>query len=207
VLFARSLSRLLERSRKLGPALALIGLVAGCGDSRSAAPGAPPTAPPPQAAAATEHRVTLAHGRAVAPGQLALDRLQKVDLAQELSSGSLTVDANDPLFPPRFPVLVDGDVKSLARSENINPLILTLTFSEPKKLAAARMHPAGSPYDWLIEPTPGGDRLMVEGAPDSTWSQIDLPSPVETSVVRLEILRRERDDYVHVDEIELYSKP
>jgi hypothetical protein len=48
---------------------------------------------------------------------------------------------------------------------------------------------------------------MIEGAPDSAWSQLDLPEPVSTSIVQLEVLRRERDDYVHLDEIELYTQP
>jgi hypothetical protein len=48
---------------------------------------------------------------------------------------------------------------------------------------------------------------MIEGAPDSAWSQLDLQEAVSTSVVQLEILRRERDDYVHIDEIELYTNP
>jgi hypothetical protein len=152
-------------------------------------------------------RAYLPNAQAVASGDTALGDLEKIDLAHEQSSGNLTVEANDPLFPPRVPTIIDGDTTSMTRSEGINPLILTLTFREPVSLAAARLYPAGSPYDWLVEPTPGGPRLMLEGAPDSAWSQLDLPEPVTTTVVQLEILRRERDDYVHLNEIELYTKP
>jgi hypothetical protein len=185
----------------------LLGLAAlSCGGD--APPPAPETGAPAEAqapAARSERRAYLANGDAVTPGTTPLDGLEKIDLAHEQSSGNLTVEANDPMFPARMSVIIDGDTTSMTRSESINPLILTLTFREPIRLAAARLFPAGSAYDWLVEPTPGGERLLLEGAPDSAWSQIDLEEPVSTSVVQLEILRRERDDYVHIDEIELYT--
>lgn len=212
MLLRRDLASALARPVALASAVALTGLLLGCGDSKpaaapagQAAAAAAPVATAAPAAAAP--RRTLPHGQAATAGQAALDRLTKIDLAQEQSSGNLTVEANDPAFTPRFSVLIDGDVKSMTRSEGVNPLILTLTFREPKTIAAARIFPAGSSYDWLIEPTPGGPRPMLEAVPDSAWSQIDLDPPQATSVVRLEILRRERDDFVHVNEIELYSKP
>ena len=178
-----------------------------CGDPPTVATNDVPVESGVPAAVGNPHRPQLANAKAVTPGDSRLDVLSKVDLAHEQSSGNLTLETNDPQFAPRAPAILDGNVASMSRSEGVNPLILTLTLREPLSLAAARVYPAGSTYDWLLEPSPGGPRLMVENAADSAWSQIELSEPVSTSVIQLEILRRERDDYVHLTEIELYTKP
>jgi hypothetical protein len=160
---------------------------------------APPPPPPP--------RRTLPNAEPAAPATLTLDRLSKVDLAGGLTSGETKIEANDERFQSSITVLVDGDPDSMAISAGTNPLDVTVTLPAAVRLRAARVQVVGSHYDWVVEPVPGEGRLRLENVPERTWSQIDLPQAVETSVIRFEFLRLERDDYVHIGEIELHSEP
>jgi hypothetical protein len=155
-----------------------------------------PAAPPP--------RRSL-EGQPVTAEAVALESLQRIDLAAALSNGALTIEVNDPSAKASIPAMVDGDPDNLLKTDSVNPLVVTLTFRDPIQLRAARAYMAASPYDWLLEAQPGKQRLLATNVPDRQWSQISLPAAVETNVVRIEILRIERDDYVHANEIELYG--
>jgi hypothetical protein len=161
-----------------------------------AAADAPP--PPP-----TRRRLD---GDPAAAGTATLDSLQKIDLKTALSAGQLTVESNDPRFQVSTDLAVDGKNDTLLVGGGMNPVELTLTLDRPVKLRAARATFAGSPHDWVIEPVPG-QRHLVANAPEHDWSQIDFDPAVDSGVVRFEFLRLERDDYVHVGEIELYAEP
>ena len=165
-----------------------------------AAPGGNAAAPPPPA------RRSLP-GTAVAPGTAALEGLERVDLMAGLSTGAITIEVNDPGLQASVAALVDGSTDSLLKTDGINPLEITVTLPQPIRLRGARAYLAASTYDWVLEPIPGGERLVASGVPERAWSQIDLPEPVETTVIRIEALRLERDDYVHANEIELYTDP
>ncbi len=101
--------------------------------------------------------------------------------------------------------MIDGDPDNLLKTDGVNPLVVTMTFREPIQLRAAQAYMAASPYDWVLEAQPGEERLLAANVPERQWTQISLPAAVETNVVRIEILRLERDDYVHANEIELYG--
>jgi hypothetical protein len=146
-------------------------------------------------------------GKAAAPGSAALDGLERVDLMSGLSTGAITIEVNDPSIQQSVAVLVDGNTDSLAKTDSINPLEITITLPQPIRLRAARAYLAASSYDWALEPAPGADRLVLSAVPERTWSQVDLQEATETSVIRIEAMRLERDDYVHANEIELYAEP
>jgi hypothetical protein len=118
-------------------------------------------------------------------------------------NGTAQVEANDPAATESIDAVLDGDPATLARSNGINPMVITITFTEPMALKAARIYPTYSAYDWVLEALPG-ERLMVTDAPATEWSAILIETPKETSVVRLEVLRLERDNFVHLNDIELY---
>jgi hypothetical protein len=197
--------------RQLVNAIALVVIAAcvnGCGKQpEGTAEPSPPSTEQAAAPAAPPPRRTLPNAEPAAPAALALDQMTKVDLAAGIASGETTIAVEDARFQASVSLVVDGNVDSFAVTNGVNPAEVTITLSHPIKLRAVRVYPIASPYDWAVEATPGGKRWLVEGVPERTWSQIDLPAAVETSVVRLEILRRERDDYVHVGEIELYAEP
>jgi hypothetical protein len=201
------------RATLLITAIAAAALLAGCDVQRGAEVAEPETeaadaAPAPRrqpaAAAAAPVKRSLP-GQPAPAEQVALESLQKIDLAAAMSTGELTIEINDATSQPSIPALIDGDPDNLLKTDSVNPLVVTLTFREPIKLRAARVYLAASPYDWVLEPVPGESRLLVSNVAEREWSQISLPAVVDTNVVRVEILRLERDDYVHANEIELYG--
>ena len=126
-----------------------------------------------------------------------------LDVRAARLSGGLSIDVNDPLFSERLDALFDGDTGSLSRTEDINPLILVFRLETPIQLTAVRIFPSYSTYDWAVRPHPEAPRLMVRGAAEEQWSRIDFEKPIETAEVRIEVRRLVRDNYVHVNEVEL----
>ena len=194
----------------LGSILLVSLFACGGGESTESTPAATeggdaPVDVPADAAPAPPTRRRL-NGDAAPAGTASLDKLQKIDLKTALSAGQLTVESNDQNFQISTDMALDGKTDSLLVGSGMNPVELTLTLDRPVKLRAARATFAGSPHDWVIEPVPG-QRHLVESAPEHDWSQIDFEPAVESGVVRFEFLRLERDDYVHVGEIELYAEP
>jgi hypothetical protein len=156
---------------------------------------------------ATPDKARVFESADVPPKREVIEGLEKLDLAAGRRSGRLTIRVNDPALPPRLDAILDGNTTTLSRTENVSPLVLRLILNPPIRLRAARVYPSYSSYAWVLEPTPGGDRLLIREAPAEAWSAIELDAAVETGEVRLEILRLERDDYVHVNEIELWVEP
>jgi hypothetical protein len=156
---------------------------------------APPSARPPRNLS----------GDPAPPPSAAIETLERLDLGPASSLGAVTIEASDSRVQQEVGALIDGNADSLAISGGTNPVILTVTLPVAVELRAARVYLAASHYDWVLEPLPGEQRLLAGGVSERAWSQIELLEPVETSVVRLEILRLERDDFVHIGEIELYS--
>lgn len=128
---------------------------------------------------------------------------QPLDIRAALLSGALRIDANDPSLSDRLEPLFDGDTRSLARTEDVNPLILVFRLSAPIRLAAVRIFPSYSTYDWAVRPDPLASRLMTRDAPEELWSRIDLPAPIATTQVRLEVRRLLDDNVVLLNEVEL----
>lgn len=126
-----------------------------------------------------------------------------LDLPAALAGAALTIAVNDPVFPPRLGHLFDGDTSTLSRTEDVNPLVMVFRFAEPIALVGVRLFPSYSTYDWSVRPAPEEPRYLLRQAAEEEWSRIDLPEPVETREVRLRIRRLQRDDYVHVNEVEL----
>jgi hypothetical protein len=129
------------------------------------------------------------------------------DIAAARSSGALQIEINDFQFEPKLNELFDGDSGSVSRSEEVNPLVFDFIFQTPIRLAGVRLFPSYSTYDWALKPAPDQPLLVVRAAADKEWSRINLNEPVETSQVRLEVRRLVRDDYVHVNEVELLIAP
>jgi hypothetical protein len=187
-------------------------LISACDVQRGAEPATPKSEESAPEAKASRRKQEAAppprrslEGEPAPAEAVALESLQRIDLAAALSNGELTIEVNDASAKPSIPAMIDGDPDNLLKTDSVNPLLVTLTFRAPIQLRAARAYMVASPYDWLLEAQPGEQRLLATNVPDRQWSQISLPAAVETSVVRIEILRLERDDYVHANEIELYG--
>ena len=130
---------------------ALAVLVA-AGDIQRGAETAPPKSEEPRAEAGESARQAPAapakrslEGEPASAEPLALESLQRIDLAAAVSNGEVTIEVNDPSAQPSVPALIDGDLANLLKTDSINPLVITLTFREPIRLRAARVHLAAPP--------------------------------------------------------------
>jgi hypothetical protein len=131
------------------------------------------------------------------------DRGARFDLAGARRAGVVDIETNDPSFSPRLDALFDDDTTTLGRTDVANPLVVRFKFDPPVSVAAVKIFPSYSTYDWAVRPHAGGPRYAIREAAAETWSRIDLPEPVVTSELQLELRRLERDDHVHLNEVEL----
>lgn len=100
--------------------------------------------------------------------------------------------------------IFDGSDESLLRTDGINPLKLTVTFTEPIKLRGARVLSTYSDYNWSMTPE-GGERLVLESIPEGVASVLILTVPIATKKISFEVLRKTRDNVVHMNEIEIFE--
>jgi hypothetical protein len=131
---------------------------------------------------------------------------ERLDLAAARAGGTVTVEVNDPIFQERLDALFDGDTSAPARSEDVNPLVIKIALDPPVRLVGVRVFPSYSTYDWTVRAHPEQPRFLVRGAAEELWSGIELPEPVTTAEVQIEIARMARDNYVHVNEVELLAE-
>jgi hypothetical protein len=132
---------------------------------------------------------------------------ERLDLAGGRASGTVLAEVNDPVSQERLDVLFDGNTGEPVRSDGVNPLVFRIVLDPPVRLRAVRVFPSYSTYDWTLRAGPDQPRLLVRGAAEEMWSLIELPEPVLTGEVRIELARLVRDDFVHVNEIELRVEP
>ncbi|HEX2463776.1 MAG TPA: glycosyltransferase family 39 protein [Thermoanaerobaculia bacterium] len=158
------------------------------------------------AEAAAASTLDLANTKAVRAGPRSLRRSTRLDVAALRARSAVNIEVNDQTFLPHLDSQFDGDTLWPSRSDGVNPLVLTLTFTDSIRLSAVRVFPTASTYQWAVEAR-AGERWSRPSVRAAEWSQIDLREPVETTTVRIELLRLERDDNVHLSEIELYAAP
>jgi hypothetical protein len=132
---------------------------------------------------------------------------ERFDLAGGRASGAVLVEVNDPVLRERLDVLFDGATAEPVRSDGVNPLVFRIALDPPVRLVGVRVFPSYSTYDWTVRANPEQPRLLVRGAAEEQWSSIELPEPLVTGEVQIEIARLVRDDFVHVNEIELMVEP
>ena len=153
--------------------------------------------------AAPESRPSLAPGTPYAGASDLPSDAKKLDIAALISGQQANVAANSE-EPLDLALLFDGNENTLVRSNNVNPLIITLTFPSPVKLRGVRVLSSASDYAWAVE-TDAGRRLTVEDAKEGQWSVMTWPEGISTSRLMVEVLRKFRDNFVHVREIEVYE--
>jgi hypothetical protein len=140
---------------------------------------------------------------------------QPVDVAGALvnGQGSVTYSAID---NGQIGNVFDENTDTLARSANINPMVVTLSFVSPRTLTRSRIYFLGANSQWRIETADsvaeldsmtGSFRIGLDWlpAPHSTWVDRSLTNPIVCRAVRLKLQRLVGDNYVHLNEWELYA--
>ncbi len=138
-----------------------------------------------------------------------------VDVAALLVGGQATV-TNSPLDIGAMGNVFDRNTNTLARTPGINPMVVTLNFTSPLTLTRSRLFYYGDNGQWRIETADtmaeldsmtGSFRVALDwsfGA-HSSWHERSLTNPITSRVVRLKLQRTVGDNYVHLNEWELYA--
>jgi hypothetical protein len=146
-------------------------------------------------------RPTLAPGRDVSGSvKLPQDGVQ-IDILRLREEGKLTVNSNVPGVD--VSLAFDERPDSLAKSEGVNPFRFDFELSVPIAIRAIRVLSSYSDYAWAFK-TKEGERLVVDSVVDGDWSTIVLLESPPVKSFYVEVLRKNRDNFVHVNEIEIY---
>jgi hypothetical protein len=162
----------------------------------------PAEAPKPIQQQQSDQRPVLAPGKDVS-GQAALPaKVKRIDLLGLLESGGVQVSAN--VSGPDLSLAFDEREDTLAKSEGVNPYKLTFEFTNARTIKAIRVLSSYSDYSWAFQ-TEGGERLFVDTVIDGQWSTIAWPDGVKVQKFSIEVLRKHRDNFVHLNEVEVYE--
>ena len=106
--------------------------------------------------------------------------------------------------------LFDGSVDTLIRTPNIDPAVVTLTFTTPKTFHGFRTYfsyASGSPaYQWKIETAntqadldartgSWQQAVALTGTPSDAYSSATLATPITATLARLTATRLTGDDF------------
>lgn len=150
-----------------------------------------------------EVRAELAPGKDVS-GQAALPaKAKRLNLADLVEQGQLAVTTNV-AGAGDLQLVFDEVDSTLTKSDGTNPFVFTLEFSNPIAIKAVRILSTYSDYGWALE-AQGTPRLVVDMIIDGEWSTMAWPEGMKTNKVKIEVLRKTRDNFVHVNEIEIYE--
>lgn len=138
-----------------------------------------------------------------------------LDVNWHLNNGKATITSS-PIDIGSVGEVFDGKTVTLARSQAVNPMTVTINFTTPKTLDRSRVWFIAGDNQWRIETadtiqdmdTASGTFQValdwVEG-PEWTWQDRNFAAPVTCRVVRLKLQRLTGDNYVHLNEWELYQ--
>ena len=111
--------------------------------------------------------------------------------------------------------IFDGNSNTLARTANINPMVVTVSFTTPQQLARSRIYFLGGDSESRIETADtvadldsmsGSFRVALDfsfGA-NSIWLDRSFTNSITCRVVRLKLHRLVGDNYVHLNEWQLF---
>jgi len=163
-----------------------------------------PEAPPAVDKVVSNERPVLAPGKQVLGDAVMPKGLTQINLAELAEKGVLKVSSNDPSAESNLNLVIDEIETTLVRSNQINPLVFTLDFSEPHTIKAVKVLSSYSDYGWAIK-VDEGERFVVPSIIENQWSTIVWPQGLKGKKVMIEVLRITRDNYVHVNEIGLFE--
>lgn len=165
---------------------------------------APEDAPPAERKrpADADVRPTLPPGKPYQGSATLPQGAKRLDILNLQATNAATVTTN--AGSESATALFDGADDTLLRTPNINPLDTTITFTQPTKLKALRVRSTYSDFAIAVQ-VDGGERIILDPIPEGDWGLIVWATPITAKKVLVQTLRKVRDNYVHVNEIELFS--
>jgi hypothetical protein len=128
------------------------------------------------------------------------DNAKRVEILNLVATNDATISSNTP--PNELNNVFDGADDSLLRSPEINPVDVTIDFKAPKKIRAIRVRSTYSDFAVAVQ-VDNGERLILDPIPDGDWALMVWPQGVTAKRIFVQTLRRTRDNYVHLNEIEV----
>lgn len=146
--------------------------------------------------------------------QVMIEDPSAIPVAQMLAGGTASV-THTALDIGTISNLFDGKTSTLIRTPNIDPAVVTLTFTSAQTFHAFRTYfdeafddPA---YQWKIETAntqadldgqtgSWQQAVALTGTPSDAYSSVTLPAPIIAKLARLTATRLTGDDYVHINE-------
>jgi hypothetical protein len=151
----------------------------------------------------SEVRPTLAPGKEVS-GQADLPPNTKRLNLTEMKDSSLVQVTSNLNGNPDVSLTFDEVESTLVKSDGINPFRITFQFSQERLIKGIKILSTFSDYGWAVQ-IDGGERLVVDSVVDGQFSTIAWPAGVKVKNLSVEVLRKVRDNYVHLNEVEIYE--
>lgn len=146
---------------------------------------------------------TLKAGKDVSGAMAIPASAKKLNLPQLAENGQLAVTSNVPGLGDLHSAYDEVET-TLTKSDGINPFRFTFDFATPRNVKAIRVLSTYSDYAWAIQ-NDAGQRFVVDMVIEGEWSTVAFPEGLKTKQLIVEVLRKVRDNYVHVNEIEVFE--
>ena len=140
--------------------------------------------------------------------------VSQVDVASLLANAQATV-TNTTIDIGPIGNAFDGNTNTLARTQSVNPMVVTLSFATPKQLIRSRVWFLAGSNRWRVETADsiadldaasGTFHIALDWATDndSAWRDRSFAAPITCRAVRLKLQRLTGDNYVHLNDWQLY---
>ena len=148
-------------------------------------------------------RPVLKPGKDVSGAMAVPAKAKKLNLPELIETGVVTLKTNVSGLGDAN-LAADEIETTLSKSNGVNPFRFSFEFSNDRLIKAVRVLSTYSDYSLAIE-TDKGDRFVVDMIIEGEWSTVSWPEGLKTKKLSVEVLRKVRDNYVHVNEIELFE--
>ncbi|MCF7848594.1 MAG: hypothetical protein K9M45_07075 [Kiritimatiellales bacterium] len=134
-----------------------------------------------------------------------------------LSGAGYVVVSNSAVDIGQISNVFDGDTNTIARSASINPMVITLAFDHPRTFTQLRTFFHAGVNRWRVDAADSAADLdagtgsflgLVDWKTDGewAWSASMVATQAPRSILRFQINRLTGDDYVHLNELEVYAE-
>ncbi|MFA6570149.1 MAG: Ig-like domain-containing protein, partial [Bacteroidota bacterium] len=147
--------------------------------------------------------------------QAKVTELYKLNVSGGIKSGIIQVQSNTPFDIGKIENIFDGQTSTLARTPAVNPLIITLILDDSIAFAKTRIFFSYGEGTFRLEAamslsdlsSQGPTYKVIEDEHSLKWDGWDSTEfePVPAKVIRLTVRRTTGDNYVHLNEWEIYQ--
>ena len=134
---------------------------------------------------------------------------RQIDILRGLNDGSIKITTNTMFDIGRTKSMFDGNIATPARSPGINPLVVTLEFPNIVSLSSSKLN-FGTDGLWTMEiatSASGPYVTIFTSRPllNAIWDTYNFSTAKDAKFIRITTTRTVGDNFVHLNEWELYS--